>query len=91
MYPYDTDEDDDEETELNEDVRVSGITFTALTNLLTCSLQTTIPFAVVGSENNVIIDGKSVRGRKNRWGVVNVEDPTHCEFVNLRNFLTRYV
>jgi septin 3/9/12 len=50
-----------------------------------------IPFAVVGSEANVIIDGKSVRGRKNRWGVVNVEDPNHCEFTHLRNFLTRYI
>lgn len=48
-----------------------------------------IPFAIVGSENNVIIGGKSVRGRRNRWGVVNVEDPTHCEFVNLRDFLLR--
>ena len=50
-----------------------------------------IPFAVVGSERNLIIDGKSVRGRKNRWGVVNVEDEKHCEFVYLRNFLTRFV
>lgn len=50
-----------------------------------------IPFAIVGSERNVIIDGKSVRGRKNRWGVVNVEDEKHCEFVYLRNFLTRFV
>lgn len=48
-----------------------------------------IPFAVVGSERNVIIDGKSVRGRKNRWGVVNVESEQHCEFMHLRNFLTR--
>lgn len=39
----------------------------------------------------MIIDGKSVRGRKNRWGVVNVEDSKHCEFVHLRNFLTRWV
>jgi len=39
----------------------------------------------------VIIAGKSVRGRKNRWGVVNVEDANHCEFVHLRNFLTRLV
>ena len=39
----------------------------------------------------MIIDGKSVRGRKNRWGVVNVEDANHCEFVHLRNFLTRSV
>lgn len=50
-----------------------------------------IPFSVVGSEREVIIDGKPVRGRKNRWGVVNVEDETHCEFVYLRNFLTRFV
>ena len=50
-----------------------------------------IPFAVVGSEQSVIIDGKSVRGRKNRWGVINIEDERHCEFVYLRNFLTRLV
>jgi septin 3/9/12 len=48
-----------------------------------------IPFAIVGSERNVIIDGKPVRGRKNRWGVVNVEDERHCEFVYLRDFLLR--
>ena len=48
-----------------------------------------IPFAVVGSQSNVIIDGKPVRGRKTRYGVVNVEDERHCEFVYLRNFLTR--
>jgi len=70
-YPFDTDEDDEEEVHLNEGIRQI------------------IPFAVVGSENNVIIDGKTVRGRKNRWGVVNVEDSSHCEFVHLRNFLTR--
>ncbi|KAF8507329.1 septin ring protein [Hysterangium stoloniferum] len=52
-------------------------------------IRNMIPFAVVGSEYNVIIDGKSVRGRKNRWGVINVEDESHCEFVYLRNFLTR--
>ena len=50
-----------------------------------------IPFAVVGSERTVIIDGKQVRGRKNRWGVINIEDENHCEFVYLRNFLTRFV
>jgi hypothetical protein len=50
-----------------------------------------IPFAVVGSERTVLVDGKPVRGRKNRWGVVNVENEAHCEFVHLRNFLTRYI
>ncbi|KAK7034729.1 cell division control protein [Paramarasmius palmivorus] len=71
LYPFDKEEDDEEEVRLNE------------------SIRNIIPFAVVGSEQNVIIDGRSVRGRKNRWGVVNVEDPNHCEFTDLRNFLTR--
>jgi len=48
-----------------------------------------IPFAVVGSEKSIIVGGKQVRGRQNRWGVINVEDENHCEFVYLRNFLTR--
>ncbi len=48
-----------------------------------------IPFAVVGSEKSIVINGKQVRGRQNRWGVINVEDESHCEFVSLRNFLTR--
>jgi septin 3/9/12 len=71
LYPFDTDENDGEEIQLNE------------------SIRNMIPFAVVGSERNVIIDGKPVRGRKNRWGVINVEDERHCEFNYLRNFLTR--
>lgn len=50
-----------------------------------------IPFAVVGSERNVIVDGKPVRGRKTRWGIINVENEEHCEFNYLRNFLTRSV
>lgn len=71
LYPFDTDEADAEEVQLNEQIR----------NM--------IPFAIVGSERNVIIAGKSVRGRKNRWGVINIEDENHCEFVYLRNFLLR--
>lgn len=91
LYPFDTDEDDEEEVQLNESIRVCAIyvDFSAIDTYW--YLQEIIPFAVVGSENNVLIDGKSVRGRKNRWGVVNVEDANHCEFVHLRNFLTRSV
>ncbi|GAA6026898.1 hypothetical protein JCM8097_005945 [Rhodosporidiobolus ruineniae] len=71
VYPFDTDDNIDEERQLNDAIR--GM----------------IPFAVVGSERNVIVDGKPVRGRKNRWGVINVENEQHCEFNYLRNFLTR--
>jgi septin 3/9/12 len=51
--------------------------------------QSIIPFAVVGSERNINVAGKTVRGRQNRWGTINVEDERHCEFVYLRDFLTR--
>ncbi|CAG8468056.1 11761_t:CDS:10 [Gigaspora rosea] len=71
LYPYDSDELDDNERALND------------------SIKQMIPFAIVGSEKNVVIDGKSVRGRRNRWGVINVENEQHCEFVHLREFLTR--
>ncbi|KAG0282148.1 cell division control protein [Linnemannia gamsii] len=53
------------------------------------SIQDLIPFAVVGSEKTIVVDGKTVRGRQNRWGVINVENENHCEFIHLRNFLTR--
>jgi septin 3/9/12 len=35
------------------------------------------------------IDGKVVRARANKWGVINIENESHCEFVQLRDFLTR--
>ena len=30
-----------------------------------------MPFAVVGSERNVVIDGKAVPGRRTKWGMIN--------------------
>ncbi|KAI8908422.1 Septin-type guanine nucleotide-binding (G) domain-containing protein [Gorgonomyces haynaldii] len=53
-------------------------------------LRDVIPFCVVGSENRVVVDGKAVPARRTRYGVINaVEDPNHCEFIQLRNFLLR--
>ena len=43
----------------------------------------------MGSEKQVVVDGRAVIGRKTRWGTIVVEDERHCEFVHLRNFLTR--
>jgi len=56
---------------------------------LNSQIKSIIPFAVVGSERNINVAGKTVRGRQNRWGTINVEDEKHCEFVYLRDFLTR--
>lgn len=41
-----------------------------------------IPFAVVGSERNVVIDGKAVRGRKTRWGAINGKSLCVCVCVS---------
>ncbi|KAJ7196725.1 Septin-domain-containing protein, partial [Mycena haematopus] len=49
-----------------------------------------IPFAVVGSNNFVRTrDGSMVRGRAYPWGVVEVDNPEHCDFGLLRRLLVR--
>jgi len=48
-----------------------------------------VPFAVVGSNTVIDIDGKKARGRKYPWGVVDIENLQHCDFVPLRNMLIR--
>ncbi|CCD24444.1 septin CDC10 NDAI_0D01300 [Naumovozyma dairenensis CBS 421] len=53
------------------------------------SIRSIIPFAVVGSEKEIEVDGQTFRGRKTRWGAINVEDMNQCEFVYLREFLIR--
>jgi septin 7 len=49
-----------------------------------------IPFAVVGSDQFVHTpDGREVRGRSYPWGVVEVDNEDHCDFVKLRQMLVR--
>ncbi|GAA6089360.1 septin-5-like [Tachysurus ichikawai] len=52
-------------------------------------LKDSIPFAVVGSNILVEIKGRRVRGRVYPWGVVEVENPAHSDFLKLRNMLVR--
>jgi septin 3/9/12 len=52
-------------------------------------IRSLIPFAIVGSETDIQHNGELVRGRKTRWGAINIEDVSQCEFVFLRDFLTR--
>ncbi|KAF8979533.1 Septin 4 [Entomortierella lignicola] len=46
-----------------------------------------IPFTVLGSDNFQVIGGKKVRARAYRWGVVEVENAEHSDFVYLRELL----
>uniref|UniRef100_A0A3B3CQ22 Septin n=1 Tax=Oryzias melastigma TaxID=30732 RepID=A0A3B3CQ22_ORYME len=48
-----------------------------------------LPLAVVGSNTVIEVDGKRVRGRKYPWGVAEVENSEHCDFLILRNMLIR--
>lgn len=46
-----------------------------------------MPFAVVGSNQIIEVKGRKVRGRMYPWGVVEVENPDHCDFIKLRTML----
>ncbi|XP_022080192.1 septin-7-like isoform X5 [Acanthaster planci] len=48
-----------------------------------------VPFAVVGSNMILEVNGKRVRGRQYPWGVAEVENLEHCDFIPLRNMLIR--
>ncbi|XP_022780489.1 septin-1-like [Stylophora pistillata] len=48
-----------------------------------------IPFAVIGSNNVTDVRGKQVRVRQYPWGMAEVENPEHCDFIKLRNMLIR--
>ncbi|KAI8818057.1 Septin-domain-containing protein [Fimicolochytrium jonesii] len=52
-------------------------------------LERYMPFAVIGSDDLVEVNGQRVRGRKYRWGSVEVENEKHSDFVHLRELLIR--
>ncbi|KAJ8005755.1 hypothetical protein DPEC_G00121190 [Dallia pectoralis] len=52
-------------------------------------LKECCPFAVIASNTVVEARGQRVRGRLYPWGIVEVENPSHCDFVKLRNMLIR--
>ncbi|CAK8695959.1 unnamed protein product [Clavelina lepadiformis] len=52
-------------------------------------LMNRIPFAVVGSTASHLVGSKNVLARKTRWGIVEVENSSHCEFIHLRDMVIR--
>lgn len=49
-----------------------------------------IPFAIVGSTETVTTsDGRNVRGRSYPWGVIEVDNTNHSDFVYLKDLLIR--
>ncbi|KAM9124507.1 septin-12 [Pangshura tecta] len=57
--------------------------------ILNNKIRDKIPFAVVGADEEHQVNGTRVLGRKTKWGIVEVENPAHCEFPLLRDLLIR--
>ncbi|XP_036592533.1 septin-10-like [Trichosurus vulpecula] len=54
---------------------------------LNASMNGHLPFAVVGSTEEVKLGNKMVKARQYPWGIVQVENENHCDFVKLREML----
>uniref|UniRef100_A0A8C6NVS1 Septin n=1 Tax=Nothobranchius furzeri TaxID=105023 RepID=A0A8C6NVS1_NOTFU len=70
------DADSDEDEEFKEQTRV---------------LKASVPFAVIGSNQLIEVKGKKIRGRLYPWGVVEVENPEHNDFLKLRTMLVTHM
>ncbi|XP_041375525.1 septin-7-like isoform X2 [Gigantopelta aegis] len=58
-------------------------------NKQSIKMKDRVPFAVVGSNRVLDVGGKRVRGRQYPWGIVEVENLEHNDFVALRNMVIR--
>jgi len=54
-------------------------------------LKDAVPFAVCGSTSVLEVKGRKLRGRLYPWGVVEVENPEHCDFIKLRTMLITHM
>lgn len=50
-------------------------------------LRAMLPFAIIGSEEEIEVGGELVRARRYPWGIVEVENPRHSDFGRLRSAL----
>ncbi|CAH1403846.1 unnamed protein product [Nezara viridula] len=68
--------DSDEDEEYKEDSR---------------GLKEAAPFAVCGANTLLEAQGRKVRGRVYPWGVIDIENPKHCDFIKLRSMLMTHM
>ncbi|UYV65100.1 SEPT2 [Cordylochernes scorpioides] len=54
-------------------------------------LKAAMPFAVSAAIPTIDVKGRKVRGRLYPWGVVEVENPDHGDFIKLRNMLITHM
>ena len=84
-FPYDVEEDDEETIQDNAELRVSFLSLdTQPSPASDDPFQAMLPFAVIGSEEEVEIDGVLFRARIYPWGIAEVDNPKHSDFTRLR-------
>jgi cell division control protein 11 len=71
VYNFPYDIEEDDEDTVEENAELRGL----------------MPFAIVGSEDILEIGGKKVRARQYPWGMVEVENPRHSDFLAIRSAL----
>ena len=54
-------------------------------------LRDSVPFAVCGADTKVEVEGKTIRGRQYSWGMVEVDNPDHCDFSKLKTLLVDHM
>lgn len=71
VYNFPYDIEEDDEDTVEENAELRGL----------------MPFAIVGSEEVVEIGGRRVRARQYPWGVVEIDNPRHSDFLAIRSAL----
>jgi len=71
VYNFPYDIEEDDEDTVEENAELRGL----------------MPFAIVGSEDIVEINGRRVRARQYPWGIVEVDNPRHSDFLAVRSAL----
>ncbi|RDB25507.1 Septin spn3 [Hypsizygus marmoreus] len=71
VYNFPYDEEEDDEETIQDNMELRAL----------------MPFAVMGAEDEVEIGGELVRGRIYPWGIAEVDNPKHSDFLRLRGAL----
>ncbi|KAF2721103.1 cdc11-like protein [Polychaeton citri CBS 116435] len=71
VYNFPYDIEEDDEDTVEENAELRGL----------------MPFAIVGSEEVVEVEGRRIRARQYPWGLVEVENPRHSDFLAIRSAL----
>ncbi|KAG1344114.1 hypothetical protein G6F62_004583 [Rhizopus arrhizus] len=50
-------------------------------------LRNLLPFSIIGSDEEIIVNGRPVRGRQYPWGAVEIDNPRHSDFGRLKSAL----